>query len=272
MILSSLYVLHVYDYQKREGAQCPIQRLIKEVNPVVLSTCMRHIYVFSEQQVAEKKELLPEIVRTLQTPVLHQKTPHCELLQGNEAYQFLLFWIIAGLNSKKPFADERILADVRKKCRSYESTTSQQKINAWSVNKIVMLALLTDGKHLLNVTKKLDEEQHKVKERQLRSACENCTWAREKGFMPLLSTIDYKVFPEREKMLTHLQEILMLKETKIRQKLESLTKDKTVLSCLFSKKPLKFRLQQDLETIQKMQKILASETLALEATGTSFQV
>lgn len=154
MRFSNLHIVHLYDYQKPEEGQCPLELFVKSVNPVALSTCMRHIYIFTSAQLTGKEQVFDNVITQIQTPQPHKKTAFCEYLQGEQAYQFLLFWSIGGLNKNKLFADERILGDLRKSCTQYEKSNSTKKQKAWKENKTVMLALEMDSKNLLPLTKK----------------------------------------------------------------------------------------------------------------------
>ncbi|WED42545.1 hypothetical protein [Legionella cardiaca] len=263
MNLSALYLLHLYDYQKTTAGNLdPLSNLKKDFNPLILSTCMRHLYLFSEEQVGEKRDNLENFLREMQTPKLHQKMSKIELLQGTQAYEKLLFWVIGGLNPKKPFNDERILGDLRKTYQSYENTSSPKRKVAWEANKPVILALLADGKNLLALTKELAKNDNQKE--LLEIACKNCTWARENGFLPFLSTVNYAVFVDQGEMIAHFQELLQVKERKTLTELRKHSANQVPLSFLFSEDPAKFALQNNLDEIVKLKKLLNKITSEYE--------
>ncbi|KGP64260.1 hypothetical protein EP47_04215 [Legionella norrlandica] len=259
MKLSTLHVIHLYDYQKPEDGKCPVQKLKKTLNPLILSTCMRHLYLFSSEQLNDKELVLKESLEQIRTPYPHQKMPHCDYFQGEEAYEFLLFWVIGGLSPKKPFADERILGDLRKTCNKYESSASPIAKEVWKANKLLMLALLLDSKYLVALTKKLSHLPIEEKRLRLKEVCKNCVWARTQGFMNMLVSIDYEMFLDREKMLTHLMEKLEYKKNTIYEELLALSENKANLSFFFSEEPRKLYLDENLIHIERLRRILIKE-------------
>ncbi|CEK09534.1 hypothetical protein [Legionella hackeliae] len=264
-LFDSILLLHIYDYQKPVGATCPLELLKKGANPLLLSTCMRHFYLFSSEQLGENKSLPEVIMNTIHTPTAHQKIPLCELFRGRKAYEILLFWSIAGLNPKKPFDDERILGDLRKICTGYEKTPSPIKQEAWRYNKKIMLGLLTDAKHLLELTKQLSGIPLQDRKSLLITACTNCAWARDNGFMPFLSFSDYDIFLDRNKMIAHLTELLEGRKEKAHEKLRELAEEQVVLSFLFSQDPVKLALEKDLALIAELKAILEEESLLAQS-------
>ncbi|MGM9453196.1 hypothetical protein ACTAZI_07635 [Legionella bozemanae] len=253
---SLLRLLHLIDYQKPKGEQCPLELFRRRINPIELSTCMRHLYLFSAGQVEMHNDQYDEILLNLKKPRLHQKSPQLENIEGSKVYRFLLFWVIGGLNKKKPFNDERILGDLRRICRNYEHSTSPAKKEAWQQNQAVMQALLTDAKHLLKLTKNI-ELPLKEKKKLLKTACDHCTWVREQGFFEITPYIDYSSFLDKKEMAVHLHGVLEIVRKKLNTELGKIAADRVPISFLFSKSAN--HLQNKLWQIDKLQTLLIDE-------------
>ncbi|MDI9817846.1 MULTISPECIES: hypothetical protein [unclassified Legionella] len=223
--MSKLIILHLYDYQKPEGSSCPVTQFKKTVNPLALSTCMRHIYVFSTKQLPNEA-LIPSLMAQLKTSHPHQKLPQVDVCYGKEAYAKLLLWSIGGLNNKKPFNDPRILGDLRQFCFSYsKAPANSQKNQAWNFNKKIMDALLTDSKRLLELANSL-QEPLEIKRRLLQTACERCAWARDENYLAIINSFEYGNFLTQEKMLVHLKVKLDYLQSTTERQLNSLSKSR----------------------------------------------
>ncbi|KTD79419.1 hypothetical protein [Legionella waltersii] len=249
MTILSLHVIHLYEYQKPESDKCPVEKLKSELNPLVLSTCMRHIYIFSSEQLTGKEQKLEELLKAISTPQPYRKIPHCEHLQGNAAYQFLLYWLIGGKNPKKQFSDERVLGEFRKTCESYKTTKSENKRAAWEANKYPMLALEADGKHLLQLTNRLSQCMINEKIALLEDACKNCTWARSVLIMNITAPLDYEMFTCYEEMLRGFLTLLQAKKSNIHKELAKLSENESEFGFFFSENPKKLCLEQKLSDI-----------------------
>ncbi|WP_131794743.1 hypothetical protein [Fluoribacter gormanii] len=256
---SLLRILHVYDYQKPKGEQCPLELFRNTINPIEFSTCMRHLYLFTAEQVGMHDEFYSQILLNLRKPRLHQKLSHADALEGTDAYYFLLFWSIGGLNKKKPFNDERILGDLRKICRSYEVSTSQYKRESWQQNQAVVQALLTDAKYLLKLTK--IEMPLEEKTELLKTVCERCTWVRENGFFEITPSINYASFLDKKEMCGHLYEVLEIARKKLDTELDKISLDKTSLHFLFSNSA--DRLQMKIKQIEQLKALLINQEPSL---------
>ncbi|WP_454780967.1 hypothetical protein [Legionella sp. WA2022007384] len=256
---SLLRLLHVFDYQKPNGEPCPLELFRNKINPIEFSTCMRHLYLFSVEQLGMDGEYYNELLMKLRTPRLHQKLPHIEALEGADVYRFLLFWAIGGLNKKKPFNDERILGDLRKMSRSYEVSTSPYKRETWRQNQAVVQALLTDAKYLLKLTK--IEMPLEEKKKLLTTVCAQCAWVRENGFFDITPRIDYASFLHPKEMCVHLYGTLEIKRRKLHTELDKISLDKKSLHFLFSQTVE--QLQNKLKKIDQLQALLIREEPSL---------
>ncbi|MCE0724016.1 MULTISPECIES: hypothetical protein [Legionella] len=258
---SLLRLLHLIEYQKPKGEQCSLELFRRRMNPIELSTCMRHLYLFSSEQIEMHSAQYQEILLNLKKPRLHQKLPQLDILEGSEAYRFLLFWVIGGLNNKKPFDDERILGDLRKICRNYETSISPAKKEAWQQNQAVMHALLADARHLLKLTKNIELplEEKKI---LLKAVCDHCTWVREQGFFELTPCIDYSSFLDKHEMVVHLHGILEIVRRKVNIELDKIAEDKAPIFFLFSRSAN--RLQNKLNQIDTLQALLIDEEPSLK--------
>jgi hypothetical protein len=205
MPLNNLQILHIYKYSKPKGQESPLQQFIKKVKPISLSTCMRHVYIFSADQLNDKDETLQNLTSQMNNPPPHQCKIAHDYLTGQQAYSFLLFWIVGGLNNKAPFNDQRILGDIRKEFHRIEHGASPRNATTWSYNKYFINSLRADTKHLLHWVSQLDNEmEFSIKSTTVREACDNCSWARDEGFLTFTSVFDYGAFCSKENTITAL--------------------------------------------------------------------
>lgn len=260
---SLLRLLHLVNYQKVKGEHCPIELFKRTINPMELSTCMRHLYLFNADQVGSHTDDYKHTLEKLQKPRLHQTPIQFEAMEANEAYQFLLFWVIGGLNNKKPFDDERILGQVRKISRIYELSPSPYKRETWKQNQAVIQALLTDSKNLLKLTKMI-ELPLEEKKSLLKKVCERCTWVREQGFFEITTNINYATFVDQKSMMLHLYNVLKSARERIDLEFSKISSDKKSLCFLFSSSVEKLR--DKLKNIELLQEILIREEPALKKT------
>ncbi len=257
---STLRMLHLIEYQKPKGEHCSLESFRKTIHPIELSTCMRHLYLFTSEQIEMHGEHYNQTLSNFKKPRLHQKSLQFDELEGREVYRFLLFWVIGGLNNKKPFNDEHILGDLRKICKNYETSTSPYKREAWQQNQAVIQALLSDAKYLTLLTKKI-EIPLEEKKALLKTVCDHCTWAREQGFFEITPCIDYSSFLDKKEMVTHLYGVLQIARKKIDIELNKIAENKTPLGFLFSKSVN--HLQNKMNQIDKLQTHLISEEPSL---------
>jgi hypothetical protein len=220
---------------------------------------MRHIYIFSSEQLTGKEQKFEEFLIAISTPQPYRKVPHCEHLQGNAAYEFLLYWLIGGINPKKQFSDERILGDFRKTCETYKRTQSENRKLAWEANKYPILALEVDGKHLLQLTNKLKIYPISERTALLKEACKNCTWARSVLIGNISLPTDYEMFTCHEEMLRGFLKLLQVKKLTTNKELAKLSESESELGFFFSENPKKLCLQQKLTDIDRFIIFLTDE-------------
>ncbi len=218
MKLDELHILHIYSYSKPEGEPCLLKRFVQKVNPLAVSTCMRHIYIFSSPQLEAHKTHFEELERQLTNPRKHQARSEYEHIRGEEAYAWLLYWVIGGYNKKKPFDDPRILGDLRATLRSYEISNKRAWSAAWFHNKEIAIALRMDGKHLVEWVKLLPQElSSEEKSGMLREACYRCTQLRTRGLLPFLTGFDYSSLSSETIMREAIEKQLDFMEKKSQQ-------------------------------------------------------
>ncbi|WP_419419210.1 hypothetical protein ACNVED_11790 [Legionella sp. D16C41] len=191
-------VLHCYNLQKEKGVRNPLDDFIRDVNPIILSTCMRHIYVFDPSQIEASS--LEDLLSFLDKPRLHQAKIQYDCLEGIEGYSFLLMWAIGALNKNKFLEDHRVLEALRKTCRDYEGKHSGKKKESYQINKKFLNALLLDANRLhkvlltdFTIKDKSIQEKLAISE-QFKAACDQCAEMRDKNFLDNLPLFDYRHF------------------------------------------------------------------------------
>lgn len=218
MKLDDLHVLHIYHYSKPKGSRCPLKQFTRNTSPLAVSTCMRHIYIFSESQFKSNQPHLNTLTDKLENPEQYQAKSDYDLFHGEEAYAFLLFWIIGGCNPKNPFNDPRILGDLRNTLFKYEHSKNKNAINAWNENKQIANALRVDGKRLLEWVSNLPPDlSYEDKLSLAKIVCKNCAWLRKTGLLTYVIHVDYSTLINQEEMVAHIKEQLDDMEEKKRQ-------------------------------------------------------
>ncbi|WP_131782407.1 hypothetical protein [Legionella gresilensis] len=255
MYLNKL-VLHLYNFQKEKGEKSPLDDFIREVNPIVLSTCMRHIYVFDESQLEGRQPILNKLLLSLKNPREYQAKIEYDYLSGIEAYSFLLLWSIGALNKNKPLDDHRVLDSIRKICLEYEKTGSVKKKVTYEINKKFLNHFLLDAKRmhqvLLDKLKVLKEESHGENApiiEKFKLASYKCAQVRNSSFLDSLPLFNYSYFllDEAElfvKIEQNLQEVRGKLSTKL---LENRPKKQKKILSFFSDDP-----DADKETQEKI--------------------
>lgn len=253
-MLDQLRIIHIYNYIKESGTINPIDMFIKETTPIILSTCMRHIYLFQNEQVGieNKCQLL---VSSLQNAPNERKCAFDDL-QGSEAYAFLLYWSISALHPKIPFADDRLLGQLRNSIGSYSKTTSKKKADSYSINQKILNALLVDAKNI----HKLLIEHHDIsleeKKGLFKTICANCSFARGNGFLDNIHTLDYSIFRDKDVMVIELEKYLNDTEEKCNKDLKKISEQRINLS-LFS--PITY-ITKKVESIDNLRAFLRTST------------
>ncbi|RUR18493.1 hypothetical protein ELY21_07255 [Legionella sp. km535] len=219
--LNKLVVLHLYQYSKPRGEQDPLYRVEKTCDAVKLSTCTRIIYILtsdslvSEEQSAAYKSLTDFLGRQ----DMYSGGIKFERLDGDKAYEFLLYWMIGGINPKKTLNDPRILGDVRALWTKMTASPSARAQKLVEIFSAFFKDLFTDSASLhklLSVNKHLDQA---TLVETFKNACQNCTWARVNGFLSCLSGFTYQHFLDNT-YLEHFEINLRLVKDKILNKVE----------------------------------------------------
>lgn len=264
-MLDKLTVLHLYNYSKPKGKASSLKRFTQQVNPLVLSTCMRHIYLFPTLDEITKQKALDPLLETLNTPFKGQSLYHYDYLKGKEAYAFLLYWAVGGLNHKNRFNDLRILGDLRKILHAEEQSLRQTSKDAWQDNKETALALRLDAKLLLGgmaaMSNEWDEEEQAY---FIKKACQQCAWARDIGLLDLLPNINYNVFFEGVNLIEALGRELTIFKNKCQLEIEQIKARLVPLSFLFSE--TRSHIQLKIDKVRSFQSKLTQNEEALSIT------
>ncbi|STX52395.1 Uncharacterised protein [Legionella busanensis] len=239
MYLNKL-VLHIYNFQKEKGEKRPLYDFIREVNPIALSTCMRHIYVFDQSQLEGRQDILNKLLLFLENPREHQAKIKYEYLSGVDAYSFLLLWSIGALNKNKPLDDHRVLASIRQTCFKYETTGSVKKETAYEVNKKFLNHFLLDAKRMhqallvnLEALKEESRGENTLIIEKFKLACHQCAEIRNNEFLDSLPLFDYSYFLlDKSVLLEKIQQNLREVKDKLSTKLSENRpkKQKNILS------------------------------------------
>ncbi|WP_367606139.1 hypothetical protein [Legionella sp. W05-934-2] len=209
MIFDDLHVLHIYAYSKLKGQPCPLRQFVNSANTIDVSTCMRHIYIFSNSELKDHSLDFDRLIKRLKTPEKYQAPSQFDHLRGEEAYSFLLYWIIGGFNKKNPFNDPHILGDLRRTLTKYENSQSERGQHAWMTHKALAIAIRTDGKRLLDWILRLpDSVTFEEKQTQAFNVCKRCAQLRSNGFLPFIANLDYGCLTDEKLMREHILERL----------------------------------------------------------------
>lgn len=260
-MLDELHVLHIYSYSKPKGKPCLLRKFIEEINPLMVSTCMRHIYIFSSSQLEAHEAHLEELKTQLTNPGEHQARSEYDHLRGEDAYAWLLYWVIGGYNKKKLFDDPRILGDLRATLRKYEISHKSAWCTAWSSNKEIVIALRTDGKYLLEWVKHLPPKlKNEEKIEMLREACALCTQLRKQGLLPFLTGFDYSSLTSETRMWEAIEEKLDDMENKLQLECEKIIKRSSGETGFLFEQSL-MHIDQKLEKIKKIRKLCSEKKI-----------
>jgi hypothetical protein len=213
---NKLVVLHLYNYIKPTGEQDPLSNIERTCNAVKVSTCMRIILIIHSDSLIsnEQKAAYNSLTNFLDKKDVYSANTFFERLDGTKAYQFLLYWMIGGINPKRIFDDTRILGDVREIWNKTLKSPSLRLKTLVSIYSSFFHAFFTDSALLGKLISVYNEND---KPDKLKMACVNCAWAREKGFLALFSTFDYQTFAENTH-LSHLENGLESMKEKILKK------------------------------------------------------
>lgn len=210
--VNKLVVLHLYNYMRPKGQKDPLAQVEKACQVVKLSTCMRTIYVLNKDALesAEQQEAYQALVTFVERKDMYSASTKFEFLEGSEAYQFLLYWIIGGVNPKKTFQDARILGDVReiwtKLCLS-PSPYAKGLVSLYSSLFNDLFSDCTQLRKLIPVYE-VQEQMPLI----LKTACANCAWARVHGFLGCLVNFDYLAFAENTYLVKFAESLSFVQE------------------------------------------------------------
>lgn len=178
-------LLHLCEYRKEAGRQDPLKPL-EQLRPLKLSSCMRHVYLFEKNE-----KTLAALKCFLSKREASYFVKSYDILHDDEAYQFLLFWLIGGLNPKQLFSDTRIIGVVRAIWNQvcYEAASQplkEQLLKHQYLKKAyekLMVPLFEDVSFLGKIIPHVKEEERDSK---LKLACERCGQLREQGILTLI--------------------------------------------------------------------------------------
>ncbi|MBL7480413.1 hypothetical protein [Legionella bononiensis] len=233
--LNKLVVLHLYNYSKPRGEQDPLSLIEKNCDVVKVSTCMRIIFILnsdsllSEQQTAAYKSLTDFLDRK----DMYSISIGFQRFDGDKAYEFLLYWMIGGVNPKKTLNDTRILGDVRSIWTKMLESPSLRAKNLVEIYLTLFNDLFTDSVNLNKLIPDYNHLELSTLVETFKIACQNCTWARVNGFLSVLTAFKYNHFTNNS-YLHHLENDLSLMKNRILNKVE-LSATGTVVSFFKSK-------------------------------------
>lgn len=162
--LSNLVVLHLYNYIKPKGLQDPLKPIETICKSVKLSTCMRHIYVLDADALTteEQKAAYDQLITFISKKDEYSSAITFERFDGQQAYEFLLSWMIAGKNAKKLFDDCRIIGDVRgiwEKMQHSRSLNTQTLVTHYRSFFNVLFADTVQMRKLISIFRDLNKEE-----------------------------------------------------------------------------------------------------------------
>lgn len=214
--INKLVVLHLYNYTKPKGEPDPLSQVEKECQVVKVSTCMRTIYILNSDALTSEKQIrvYQAFVDFLNKKDHYSGATTFERLEGQQAYAFLLYWMIGGVNSKRLFDDTRIIGDVRKIWNKMIVSPSPRAISLVDTYKQLFFNLFSDSTQLVKLVKLYNRFEQPELAEQLKRACQNCSWARVNGFLRVIARFNYQYFAE-DKHLLHLKMNLEMVQQRI---------------------------------------------------------
>jgi len=233
LLLDQLNVLHITQYKKPKGKHCPLKNFNRNVRALPLSTCMRIIFIYSAKYDPDEKYQKELILKLNAFPSEYQN--RYEFQKGIDAYQFLLYWIVGGLNQKRPFNDTRILYQLRKCINKLKRSQGINK-EKWEEYKSMTGDLLKDGKSILKwlQTLTLEMDQYE-KKKQIKDVCSYTAIAREEGLLDIIPGIDYGAFADEKTRNEKIHGQLIKVQTRRQEDCRSIyKKDKSMIRFLFS--------------------------------------
>ena len=217
--VDKLVVLHLYNYMRPKGEKDPLAQVEKACQVIKLSTCMRTIYVLNKDalQSEEQQKSYQALISYLERKDMYSAATKFDCLEGPTAYQFLLYWILGGVNPKLTFHDSRVLGDVRAIWSKLCVSPSPRAKVLVELYKTLFQDLFIDSTNLSKLIPMYNSLEQKLLEAKLHLACINCAWARMKGYLSYVTVLNYACFAENEHLdaietiLTKVQRNLILR-------------------------------------------------------------
>lgn len=188
-----------------KGEKDPLAQVEQVCQVVKLSTCMRTVYVLNKDALKseEQQKAYQALISFIERRDMYSASTKFESLEGAKAYEFLLYWIIGGINPNKTFQDSRILGDVREIWTKLCVSPSRRAIELVPLYRSLFNDLFSDStqlRKLIPIYESLDQNSLVP---ILKRACVNCSWARIQGFLGCLVNFDYQSFAQG----THLKNL-----------------------------------------------------------------
>lgn len=233
--INKLVVLHLYNYIKPKGEQDPLLNVERNCNAVKVSTCMRIILIIHSDSLISNEQLAAysSLTDFLNKKNMYSANTFFERLDGTKAYEFLLYWMLGGINPKRTFDDTRILGDVRAIWNTIQRSTSLRSKGIVPIYTTFFQSLFADSVQLGRLIEIYTQNDVSELEVKLKRASSNCAWSRINNFLGFLSGFDYQHFAENTHLNQFEASLLTMKE-KILSKVELSTIDNKV--CFFKSK------------------------------------
>lgn len=195
---NQLIVLHLYNYRKPKGEKDPLSEIAKLCQVVKLSTCMRTVFVLNTNALNSdaQKRAYESLLSFLAKKNVYSAGVLFERFEGEAAYQFLLHWMIGGINAKRPFNDTRILGDVRAIWSKMLVSTSVKVKEVVKIYTPLFNNLFADTVQLNKLIPLYAPFEPERLAKKLKTACINCAWSRVRGLLSSLTGFNYFHFAE----------------------------------------------------------------------------
>ncbi|RUR11001.1 hypothetical protein [Legionella sp. km772] len=212
--INNLVVLHLYNYMRPRGEKDPLAQVEKECQVVKLSTCMRTIYVLNKDALKSEgqQKAYQALIDYIERRDMYSASTKFESLEGAQAYEFLLYWVLGGVNPAKTFQDSRILGDVRQIWTKLCGSPSPRAQTLVSLYKTLFNDLFADSGQLRKLISVYESLEPTSLALTLKTACVNCARARIQGFLTCLVNFDYSAFAENTHLLELKDGLLRLQE------------------------------------------------------------
>lgn len=196
--INKLVVLHLYNYIKPSGQRDPLTLIENACQGVRISTCMRIVLVLNTDALVTEEQLkaYASLTDFLDKKDNYSAAIFFERLNGVKAYEFLLYWMIGGINPKRTFDDCRIIGDVRSIWNKITGSTGYKSQILTPVYTGLFNILFADTVQLYKLIDIYNELNIGDLVNKLQTATKNCAWARLSGFLSCLNNFNYAHFAE----------------------------------------------------------------------------